>query len=262
MDKRTMISIRGGMFETVVAEAGSGDPLLYLHGEDGPPGSAFLDALATRYRVTAPTHPGFGASTGSENLLDLPDLIYYYLDLLDALDLRGAHLVGHGLGGMFAAELAAVQPDRFRRLVLIAPFGLWNAAYPTLDLFAAAPPELAAAQYHDPTSPAAVAAATIPDAGEPYVQFMLGRARSMATAAKYLWPIPNRGLVKRLHRVRQPTLLVWGESDGVVPPRYAPDFQHQIADSRTVILERAGHLPQVEQPAALASAVLAFLAEG
>jgi pimeloyl-ACP methyl ester carboxylesterase len=230
-----------------------------LHGEWGRQWDDFLGALAAERRVIAPCHPGFGETTGTDQLLDLPDLIYYYLDFLDALDLRGLPLVGHGLGGMLAAELAAVQPERFSRLVLIGPLGLWNPAYPVLDFFAAAPDELAAATYHDPESPVARAAAAVPAEGEPYVNYMLERAKSLATAAKYLWPIPNRGLNKRLHRIRIPTLLVWGESDGICPPRYAADFQAAIPHAERAIVAKAGHLPQTERPGELAEIVSKFI---
>src|SRR5262249_48682025 len=149
------------------------------------------------FRTISPSHPGFGASTGAEQLHDLTDLLVYYLDFLDAADLRDVPLVAHGLGGMFAAELAALQPERFTRLVLVAPFGLWNDAHPTADFFATTPADLAGLLYTDPSSPAArkVAETPAPDS-EGYVELMLERAKSMATAAKYLWPIPNRGLAR------------------------------------------------------------------
>lgn len=254
------VAVRGGKFETEVLEGGAGDPVLFLHGVGGLKWDAFLEGLARRYHVIAPSHPGFGASTGNDELLDLHDLIYYYLDFLDALDLRGLPLIGHCLGGLIAAELAAVQPDRFSRLVLIGSLGLWNPAYPVLDFFTVTPTELSAALYHDATLPAAQAAARMPAEGEALIEFMLDRTKSLATAAKYLWPIPNRGLNKRIHRISAPTLLIWGESDGLCPPQYGRDFQVQIPGSRLEILKAARHLPQVEQADALTDLVTKFLA--
>jgi pimeloyl-ACP methyl ester carboxylesterase len=259
--ERRLVSIRNGQLVAEVLEAGAGEPLLYLHGEWGLAWDEFLATLAGSRRVIAAGHPGFGNSTGTEHLHDLPDLIYYYLDFLDALELHNLPLIGHGLGGMFAAELAAVQPERFSRLVLIAPLGLWNPSYPVLDFFAAEPAELAAALYHDPESPVAQAATAVPTEEHAYRQFILDRAKGMATAAKYLWPIPNRGLSKRLHRVRPPTLLIWGESDGICPPRYGQDFLAALPNARLEIIPEAGHLPQAEQPEVLAKLVTAFLAE-
>jgi pimeloyl-ACP methyl ester carboxylesterase len=257
--ERRIVPVRGDAFSVDVAEAGAGPPLLYLHGEGGRSWDDVLAHMALSRRVIAPCHPGYGETTGTDQLLDVHDLIYYYLDFLDAMDLRDVALIGHSLGGMIAAELAAVQPERFTRLVLIAPLGLWNPAEPVLDFFAAEPTDLAKALYHDPESPVARAAAEVPKEGEPYIQFMLERAKSLATAAKYLWPIPNRGLSKRLHRVRTPTLLVWGKSDGICSPRYGEEFQTRIADSKLVILEGAGHVPQEERPGELAESIEAFL---
>jgi len=254
------VAVRGGMFETELIEDGSGPPLLVLHGvQNVQPGDPFLARLAERFQVIAPRLPGFVGSGGSEHLLDLHDLLYYELDLLDTLGLRGLSIVGHSLGAMVAAELAAVQPERFRSLTLIAPFGLWNAEYPVADFFTMSPAQLAAATYHDPASPVAQAAARPPEDNAAYIAFMLDRAKSYSTAAKYLWPIPNRGLNKRLHRVAAPTLLVWGESDRIVLPRYAEDFQALMANSQVETIPHAGHLPQVEQPDQLADVVLRFL---
>lgn len=255
------VSVRGGMFETEVLEGGEGPPLLFLHGVAGvQAGDPFLSRLAERHRVIAPRMPGFGGSGGTEHLLDLYDLLYYELDLLDALDLRGLPIVGHSLGGMVAAELAAVQPERFSAVALIAPLGLWNAQYPVADFFSMAPAEIAAATYHDAESPTAQAAGRAPEENEAYITFMVERAKSLATAAKYLWPIPNRGLDRRLHRIGAPTLLVWGESDGIVPPRYAEDFRAGIPRAEIEILRETGHLPQVEAPERLAETIERFLA--
>jgi pimeloyl-ACP methyl ester carboxylesterase len=254
------VAVRGGMFATEVIEEGSGPPLVFLHGVNNvQEGDPFLARLAQTHRVIAPRLPGFGESTGTEHLLDLHDLIYYELDLLDTLGLRGVPIVGHSLGGMVAAELAAVQPERFTALALIAPFGLWNPAYPVADFFTMSPAQLAAATYHDPQSPTAQAAARPPDDNEAYIAFMLDRAKSLATTAKYVWPIPNRGLAKRLHRVSAPTLLVWGESDRIVPPQYAEDFKTAIPNARVAIIRAAGHLPQVEQPDQLVATLREFL---
>jgi pimeloyl-ACP methyl ester carboxylesterase len=253
------LDVRDGQFEVTLHEAGAGGPLLYLHSEFGLRWTRFHDLLAERYRVLAPTHPGFGGSTGIEHLRDVHDAIYFYLDLLDHLELSGLPLVGHGLGGMFAAELAAVQPERFTHVVLLAPFGLWLVDAPTLDFFAVQPAELAAALYADPTAAAALAAAAAPADQEALIAQALDRASSLASAATYLWPIPNRGLGKRLHRVRAPTLLVWGDQDRVVPPRHAEAFRERIPNARLELIPQAGHLPEQEQPESLAALTLGFL---
>src|SRR4029079_9407075 len=109
MAERT-IEVRDGRFTISLLEGGSGPPLLYLHGTWALDWNPFLERLAARQRVLVPRHPGFGEASGGDELLDLTDLVSFYLDQLDQLELRDLPLIGHGLGGMFAAELAAVQP--------------------------------------------------------------------------------------------------------------------------------------------------------
>jgi pimeloyl-ACP methyl ester carboxylesterase len=253
----TTVNVRNGMFSTHVMKGGSGSPLLYLHGETGVDESAFLDRLASKYAVTAPRHPGYGESTGDDNLQDLQDLVFYYLDFLDAEGLRDVALVGHGLGGMFALELAAVQPERFSKVAVIAPFGLWNPDHPVPDFFVYRPDELIEANFHDPSSEAASALAMPQTEGD--MKPMLERVKSQRVAAKYLWPIPNRGLSKRIHRVSAPTLLIWGESDGIVPPAYASDFVQVLPNATAKTMKEAAHLPQLEKPDELAKLLTDFL---
>jgi pimeloyl-ACP methyl ester carboxylesterase len=253
------VAVQGGAFQVELRQEGAGPDVVWLHGEGGPSWSPYHDALAQQRRVLAPTHPGYGASTGGDALDDIHDAIYFYLDLLDALDLHQPALIGHGLGGMFAAELAAVQPMRFSHLVLLDPFGLWLPAAPTLDYFVLPPAELAEALYRDRGSAAAQATAKAPEGQEALIAYMLERAQSMAAAARYLWPNPDHGLSKRLHRVHAPTLIVWGQSDRVVPVAYAAEWQRRIPGSRLVVREDAGHMPHLEQPEGLAELTRAFL---
>ncbi|MDA1258505.1 MAG: alpha/beta hydrolase [Chloroflexi bacterium] len=257
--KERSVSVRNGDFQVDVLEGGSGDPLLYLHGVAGLEWTPLLEGLANGHTVIAPRTPGFGESTGTEKLHDIHDLTFFYLDLLDELGLDNLPIVGHSLGGMFAAELAATQPARFSHVALAAPFGLWNDASPVIDLFSVSLPELAAAMYADVKSEVAVAIATAPqarmtevdpatDAGQATIGYLVERSKSMSTAAKYLWPIPNRGLSKRLHRVRQPALVIWGESDGIIPPGYAERFASQMPNAAVHVVPDAAHMVVDEQP--------------
>jgi pimeloyl-ACP methyl ester carboxylesterase len=247
------------MFDIETLEGGSGQPLVYLHGIEQPGWSPLLEDLARDHRVLAPRMPGFGESSGDEQLLDLHDLLYFYLDLLDEQGLRNLPLVGHAIGGMIAAELAAMQPERFSKLVLIAPLGLWNNAYPVYDYFVETPDDVAARAYADPNSELAQAARTVPEDLDGRIAFQLERLKSLRVAAKYTWPIPDRGLDKRLHRVKPPTLLVWGEKDGINPPQYAADFQRALPNAIVERIAGAGHVPHVEQPEAVLARVRAFL---
>ncbi len=115
-----------GPFEVDVWEGGAGSPLMFLHGYERHPGdAAFLGRLAQRHRVWAPEQPGYGTSIGSEEIHDLLDLVLFYRALMQDLDVGPVDLVGHSIGGMIAAEIAAITPDVVRRLVLVDSFGLW-----------------------------------------------------------------------------------------------------------------------------------------
>jgi pimeloyl-ACP methyl ester carboxylesterase len=257
------LSIRNGLFGTHVREAGAGAPLLYLHGAEGPlPGwPQFLDMLAGPYRVIAPDLPGFGQSTGGEQLTDVLDLSVYLLDLLDTLGLERVAIVGHDLGGMAAAELAVVAGRRVSALALVAPFGLWVDDDPILDFYATPRDDLTPLAWHDAGSPAATAVLAPPETEEEARLAGLLRNQNLATSTRFLWPIPDRGLKRRIHRVTQPTLLVWGASDRVVPPSYGPRWQQAISGSQLVTVGGAGHFPMLEQPAPTVQAVTEFLAQ-
>lgn len=266
--KTSQVPVANGRYTVEVVEDGSGPPLLFLHGISGLHWTPFLEQLALEYRVIAPRTPGFG--DGSQAELDtVQDLVYAYLDLLDGLGLESVPVLGHSLGGMVAAEVAATQPKRFPWLVLAAPMGFFHADRPTFDFFACTPNELTRAFFADPTGEAAqnsgeaglmrmVKAGVQSETGQELVQTYLERAKTLATAAKYLWPIPNRGLSKRIHRVTSPALLIWGKHDRVLPPSYAEDFAQGIRGAKLSEIEDAGHELLLEQPEAVLAVISAF----
>ncbi|MGE3541996.1 MAG: alpha/beta fold hydrolase, partial [Candidatus Tectimicrobiota bacterium] len=244
------VSVRHGMFMTHLRQAGQGAPLLFLHGVGGLRGwDPFLADLATRFTVYAPSHPGFETSTGLEHVDDIVDMVIYYNDLLDALQLDAVHVVGHSLGGMIAAELAAFSPQRVCKLVLVSALGLWLDTQPVADFFAMTPAQLSTALWHDPQAPEAQALMALPEDETAQLEAYLTRMQHLSAAGKFLWPIPDKGLKKRLHRITAPTLLLWGQSDGLVPEAYASAFQQQITGARVTVLPRCGHLPMYEAPA-------------
>jgi len=251
------VSIRSGKFTTAVERLGRGDPLLFLHDAGGPmTGAPFLDDLAKRFTVYAPAHPGFGPGEGVEHLDDILDFALYYLDFLEEVGIEKPHLVGHSLGGMLAAEIAALAPQLVDRLVLICPAGLWLDAVPIPDFFTFSPEQMVRSALHDPTGP--VGKMLLSRFRDPTLA--LESYRCLASAGKFMWPIPDKGLKKRIHRVKAPTLIVWGASDGLIPTAYAEAFHGAIPGSRLAILNGAGHLPMLEQREAFVEAVTSFLA--
>ena len=258
--ERLQISQREGEFSTEVFTAGSGEPLLYLHGIVGQTGWApFLDDLAKSYSVYAPLLPGYGESQGLEHIDDVIDLSMHCLDLMDVLGLQQAHVVGHALGGMVAAEMAALSQYYVKRLVLIAPTGLWLDDAPTTDYMAMPPEELDRILWADPTSSTAQEALALPDSQESRVELALERIKELTTATKFLWPIPDKGLKKRMYRIKSPTLIIWGDQDRLIPVIYAKEFQRKIRQSRVEVLPQCGHLPMREQRQAFVKLVEEFL---
>ncbi|MYE39289.1 MAG: alpha/beta fold hydrolase, partial [Chloroflexi bacterium] len=82
---------------------------------------------------------------------------------------------------------------------------------------------------------------------------------NLGCTGKFTWPIPDKGLKKRMHRIQAPTLVVWGQQDGIAPAIYARDFTDRIAGSRSEIIDRAAHIPQLEQLATVSQMVQDFL---
>ncbi|MCZ6874453.1 MAG: alpha/beta hydrolase [bacterium] len=259
MEEKT-VSVRRGMFETKLRTDGSGEPLLFLHGAGGLRGwDPFLAELAKQFVVYAPAHPGFETSSGIEHIDDVIDMVVYYNDFLDALGLDSAHVVGHSLGGMFAAELAALSPQRVQRLVLANTLGLWIDEQPVVDFFAMTPEQLGIALWHDPNSAVAKAMMTVPEDEQAQLEAFLLRAQHLSTAGKFLWPIPDKGLKKRIHRIKAQTLILWGQSDGLVPSAYAQAFQQYIPGAQVTLMPRCGHMPMYEDPEGFVEAISSFL---
>jgi pimeloyl-ACP methyl ester carboxylesterase len=220
----------------------------------------FLEALSRRHRVVVPSLPGHPGGGAFRELDDLPDFVTATLDLLDAADLEGADLVGLGPGATLAVECAAFSRTSVGKLVLVAPFGLFDAAEPVADLWARRANEQAATLSAHPDAFAKEVLAA--PAGADETEHRIGQTRALECAARLLWPTGDRGLAKRLHRVRSETLLVWGERDAIVPPSYAKRFAGAISGgTHTRILPGAGHAVDFDAPDALAGAVEEFLGD-
>ena len=243
-----------------VVEAGKGRDLLYLHGAGGHmPGDPLIAALASKYRVHAPLLPGYGQSTGEDGLRDMLDITLHALDVLEALKLKKPIVVGHSMGGMIAAEMAAVARTEVTRLCLLAPAGLWLDDHPIADIFSKLPYELPGLLFHD----AAAGQELLASGGnmedpEFLKQFLVMNARRMGMAGKILFPIPDRGLGQRLHRIGAKTLIVWGAEDALIPPVYGRAFKKAISKSKLVKIGRAGHAVGQEKPAAVLEALRNF----
>lgn len=238
-------------------ERGAGRPLLFLHPENGiEPAAAAIDALAKSARVLAPTHPGFGCSEVPPGMRTVDDLSYFYLDLLDQLDLRDVIVVGVSLGAWIAAEIAVKSTARLSRLVLANAVGVKVGDRETrdiADIFA-----LTDKEYLDITFCDAEAGRrdykALPD-GE-----VLAAARAREATARFAWSpyFHNPRLKSRLHRIRIPTLFLWGMHDRMLSESYGRAFSAMIPGAHFEPIARAGHFPHQEQPEVFAERVMVF----
>jgi pimeloyl-ACP methyl ester carboxylesterase len=251
------ISLAGTSLD--VEERGAGRPLLFLHAGEGlMPERPWPDLLARRYRVIAPWHPGYGNSP----LIDggaggIEDLAYLYLDLAKELGLDDAVLVGACLGGWIAAEMMVRSTARFSRLVLAAPLGVKFAGREErdiADMHAVTRADYLRLAWADPAQ-GEVDFTALPD-GE-----LAAIVRGREAFALYGWKpyMHNPRLRRWLHRIDRPTLLLWGERDGIVTPSYGEGWRQAIPGATMEIIPGAGHFPHWEQPEAFVRRLSAFV---
>jgi pimeloyl-ACP methyl ester carboxylesterase len=239
-------------------ERGSGRPLLFLHPGIGLSTTApVLDRLAERTRLIAPSHPGFGGSEQPASFTTIDDLAYFYLDLIDALELENTIVAGVSLGGWIAAEMAVKSCARISHLVLANPVGIKISGRETrdiADIFALTEEQLAELAYFDPAAGKHDYKA-MPEAEVRAV------ARNREATARYGWSpyMHDPKLKQRLHRIRVPTLVLWGTADRIVSQPYGQAYCAAIPGARFQEIERAGHFPHLEQPDEFARRILAFV---
>jgi pimeloyl-ACP methyl ester carboxylesterase len=238
-------------------ERGEGRPLLFLHpGEGLQPQRAWLDLLAQRHRVIAPHHPGWGNSSLPTWLSTVDDLAYLYLDLAASLHLENAILVGACFGGWIAAEMAVRDTRRFGKLALAAPLGIKTGGVTDRDI---------ADMHAMPHAEYMQRAWADPATGErdltalPETE-LAAIARGREAFALFGWKpyMHNPHLKRWLHRIDIPTLLLWGEQDGIVGTAYGEAWRAEIPGARLEKIPHAGHFPHWEQPQDFAARLLNF----
>jgi pimeloyl-ACP methyl ester carboxylesterase len=237
-----------------VLTAGDGPPLLFLHGGDYfAQHRDFFERLARRWRLMVPRHPGFGRSERPDNFRTIHDLAYLYLELLERQDLRDVVLVGSSFGGWIALEMCVRCLERVGRLVLIDPVGVkfgGREERDIADIYALPSAELLRRTFFDPPR----AAPNYAGLDDEEAQSI---ARDRAATALYGWRpyMHNPGLRQWLQRVRVPTLLLWGENDGIVLPEYGNKLCQSLPNARLELIHEAGHYPQIERAGEVADAV-------
>lgn len=254
----TTIEVNG--FPTRVWRKGAGPRIGFLAGLGGlPRWIPFLDELARTRTVIVPSLPGFPGGDRGHSILDTHlDWLLAVRATLDQAGLSGADLVGSSVGASLAAEAAALWPETVRSLALIAPFGLFDEANPPTDPWAQRADAVAGLMCADPEIWRALK--TPPD-GANSIEWPIEQVRASEAAARIFWPLGNTRIEKRLRLIKAPTLLLWGDQDKIVPQAYAARFAQGIAGPTTTrVIAGAGHLAELDKPAAVAAEVLAFVA--
>jgi pimeloyl-ACP methyl ester carboxylesterase len=246
-----------------VLSAGTGPTVLVLHDQeylnDWYP---FLAALATSYHVVVPSHPGFGQSALPDDFDTIDDLAYYYLSALSELGPVPAHVLGLGVGGWIAAEMAVRCTHAMHRMVLAAAVGI-KVSGPTerdvADTFVVGPEAFLDLAWHDPSTAREVV--QLPGVGSLDEDLLVTLLRNRQSAARFTWKpfMHNPKLRARLARIDVPTLVLWGDDDRVVTPAYGQAYARAIPGARFDIVAAAGHYPYLEQAEAFAAAVAGFL---
>ncbi|MEE2746082.1 MAG: alpha/beta hydrolase [Pseudomonadota bacterium] len=242
--------------DLTLCRAGKGDPLLLLHGANG--NSSWLpvvDELAENFDVILPDHPGFGDTKPPEWMDNISDMAYFYLDAIEALEIDTFHIAGHSMGGWLAAEIGIRNSQRIKSLTLVSAAGIWVNGTPIGDLFSWSPEETAHQLF----------------AQQSFIDEMLSRQpdeeeidlilRNRQMAARLCWAprLHNPDLRKWLHRLKIPTLIIWGDSDGIFPEVYAHTYHELIRNSELQIYKNCGHVPMIEARDAFLNKFASFI---
>ena len=238
---RTTHDVNG--VKTVVYTAGSGDPLVLFHGAGTADGFDFLEPLSDRFRVIAPYHPGWGESDDDPSYTDLHDYVLHYLELFDVLGIDRFNLVGLSMGGHLAARFAIEHSKRLMKLILVSPAGLDVPEHPALDIIATPADQLLPMLVHRFD----VLKKKLPE--NPGVDFIADRYRESTTYARLFWERPfDRKLPRYLHRIKVPTLLLWGEHDRVMPVQHLDVWRRLLPQAEAQVISGAGHIVQLDKP--------------
>ncbi|HEY7205346.1 MAG TPA: alpha/beta hydrolase [Methylomirabilota bacterium] len=238
--------------------AGRGAPLLVLHHDIGTPEQLpFYDALAQRFTVLLPSHPGYDGSERPVWMRSVRDVAVTYQALLAAKGLADVSLVGLGFGGWIAAEMATMSPRTFRRLVLVGAMGVKPGAGEILDQALVSYIDYVRAGFEDQ---AAFDRLFSPDPSTPQLeQWDLNREMTFRIAWKPYMYSPT--LPPLLGGVPTPALIVQGSRDRIVPPVCAEQYARALPKSRLAVVDGGGHFLDMEQPDALAKLIIQFVAE-
>jgi pimeloyl-ACP methyl ester carboxylesterase len=254
--KTTFVDVAGK--KTQLTVGGEGPPLLYLHSAGGETDWApFHELLAEHFRVYLPAHPGFALSEGLEQIDDVQDMAWHYVDLMDQIGLEQVPVVGFSLGAWIALETALLRPQLFSKLVLVNAAGLHVEGAPMGELFIDDFDDLRRLLFFDPDSPIVEQAMPL-SLDDPRIIMHL-RAREATARVGWNPYLHNPKLPRHLHRITCPTLVLWGRDDKLVPLAHGKHYAEHLPDARLEVIPNCGHMLPFEKPAELVHNVVEFL---
>jgi pimeloyl-ACP methyl ester carboxylesterase len=239
-------TLRVDQTDLLIIKGGTGRPLLVLHDEMGHPGwLKWHSTLARDHTLIIPLHPGYGRTPAPEWIRNIRDIAGLYSIMVRQQKLAPVDVIGFSLGGWVAAEMAACNPDQFRRIVLVAPCGIRPTQGEIRDIFQMmAPDQLrnSVLDYENTPEFNNLFGGIGPE------QFELWED-ARAQTARLAWQpyMHNPSLNHLLEVVDTPTLLIWGKQDSVVPLNAGEIYQRSIRGSRLAVFDQCGHRPEVEK---------------
>jgi pimeloyl-ACP methyl ester carboxylesterase len=260
MPETTFLDIAGK--KTQLTVGGEGPPLLYLHSAGGETDwMPFHADLARHFRVYLPAHPGFALSGGLDDVRDLQDMVWHYVDLIAALGLERVPIVGFSLGGWLGMELAILRPRLVSELVLVNSAGVRVEHARMAELFIDDFDEMRQLLFFDPDNRALIEQAMPLSIDDPRILMWL-RAREATARVGWNPYLHNPRLPRHLHRIQCPTLLLWGEQDRLIPPPHGEFLAAQIPGAKLEVFPQCGHMLPFEQREKFVARTTKFLREG
>ncbi len=253
MNKLTTTVALDEDLEITFTEAGTGRPVLILHGGGGPfTVAGIADHLAETMHTITPTHPGWNGTDRPAWLSGIDDLALAYLQYLEDNDLHDVLVIGSSLGGWVGSEMAVRDgASLITGLILIDAVGISVDGHPIRDFFALDARGVAKYAWHDSDR------FYMDPANVPAEQAARTKA-NMTTMRAIAGSMHDPKLMRRVARVRIPVLAVWGDSDGIVTPAYGAAYANAFRNGRLEVIKDAGHLPHIEQPAATFAVIDAY----
>ncbi|GAA4434414.1 alpha/beta hydrolase [Bremerella cremea] len=238
---------------------GEGPPLLYLHSAGGETEPIdFHKKLAEKYTVYLPAHPGFALSEGLDQIDDIHDLAWHYVDLMQQLNLENVPVVSWSLGSWLAAEIKLIRPNLIGPLVMIAAAGLHVDGAPMAELFLDSFDELRELLFFDPNCQIAFDL-TPSDVNDPRILLWL-RAREATARVGWNPYLHDPKLAGHLHRLDSPIHIIWGRQDKLIPLAHGEYYVEHLPNAKLTILEECGHMVPYEKTEETAKLTLDFLA--